>query len=84
MALKRLDNVMRKYCKEDETRELLLQAFKKLLTNGHLMLWDSLNQRQRKKIEDASVCYYIPWDVQFKDSVSTPCRPPVSSPVVLV
>ena len=27
------------------------------------------------KIQDASIRYYIPCDVQFKDSISTPCRP---------
>ena len=66
---------MKKYCNDSETRSLLWRAFQKLVGNGHLVLWDSLDEIKRRKIEDASICYYIPWDVQFKDSISTPCRP---------
>ena len=66
---------MKKYCNNSETRSLLWKAFQKLIGNGHIVLWDSLDEAQRRKIEDAAICYYIPWDVQFKDSISTLCRP---------
>ena len=74
IALKILDQQCNKHHKDVETRELICKSFDKLMKNGHMVLWDSLTEDEKKVIEAKKVSHWLPWRVVFKDSLSTPCR----------
>ena len=42
--------------------------------NGHLKFLSKLDDKERKELGQAGLSYWIPWNVAFKDSVSTPVR----------
>ena len=65
----------KKYSNDPETKELLIKAFKKLFEPGHLVLLEDLSEEVKMQFLSKEVQYFIPWRVQFKDSVSTPARP---------
>ena len=75
LAIKMLDKVCDKYCKDVEVVELIEKAFKKLHTNGHIKFWDEISEVEKEILKAAPVSYYIPWDVAFSGSISTPARP---------
>ena len=75
IALRILDQQCFKYFKDDETRELIVKAFKKLFKNNQVVLWKDLPEEQKKTVEAKAVQHYIPWRVSFKPSLSTPARP---------
>ena len=75
VAQKRLQNICKKYFKEESVRTQILAAFEKLRKRGHIKHYEDLTEDQRKKLESAESSYTIPWDVQFKgNSISTPIR----------
>ena len=75
VALKILDQQCYKYCKDTETKEMIVKALKKLMKNGQLVLWKDLTDEEKSIIESKPVSHYIPYRVVFKPSLSTPARP---------
>ena len=75
IALKILDQQCLKYHKDDETREVIVKAFDKLIRNKQLVLWSDLSEEEKSMIESKKINYWIPWRVVFKASLSTPARP---------
>ena len=76
IAIKRMNNVCRKYNKNPEVRNKIMKGFQKLVDRGHIIAWHDLTPEQRKKIESSNASYCIPWDLGFKEtSTSTPARP---------
>ena len=72
MAKKRLDAICCKYKDDAETRSGILKAWEKFMMNGHLIFLNKLDNKERKELEQAVISYWIPWNVAFKDSISTP------------
>ena len=76
LATKRLENVCRKYGKDEHVKEMINQSFKKLFDRGHFVYLKDLPEDVRLKIINAMTSYTIPYDVAFKEgSISTPARP---------
>ena len=75
IAMKMLDRVLKKYCTDPEKRALVLSGLNKMIEKKHLVYVDDLSKEHRNMLEKSPVSYYIPWNLQFKDSVSTPIRP---------
>ena len=75
IALKILNQQCSKYFEDQETKEVILKAFKKLMDNDQLVLYKDLTEEEKAIIESKNIQHYIPWRVVFKDSLSTPCRP---------
>ena len=75
LATKRLENVCRKYGKDKEVKEMITHSFDKLFNRGHISYLEDLPEKVKKKIKSAKTSYTIPYDVSFKDSISTPARP---------
>ena len=74
IALKVLNQQCQKYSKDADTRASVSKAFKKLLDNGHLVLWNDLSEQERSTISSKEVSHYLVWRVVFKESLSTPSR----------
>ena len=74
IALKRLDNVIKRYCKDPDMKKGLHNAWDKMITKGHLVFLKDLGSKDREKIQNSKVSYWIPWNVNFKESLSTPIR----------
>ena len=54
----------------------LINAMKKLMTQGLVDKFENLTNEQKAIINSSSVKYYIPWLVVWNtNSVSTPCKP---------
>ena len=75
IALKMLDRILIKYCKDPNQRELILGAWNKLIDKGHLVFVKDLSDEHQKMLNSSVVSYWIPWNLQYKDSISTPIRP---------
>ena len=65
----------RKYSGDGETKETIMKAFKKMFDPGFLLFVDELDDETKKQFINKEVQYFIPWRIQFKESVSTPARP---------
>ena len=75
IAIRRLKDVCRKYGQDPVVSSMISKGFKKLLDRGHIVLYENLNDEE-KKLVDLEPSYTIPWDINFKqESYSTPCRP---------
>ena len=73
-AIKRLDNICKKYGKDEKIKKEINAAFDKLKTRGHMKFYEDLNEDQKKTL-DKEIGYTIPWDVVWKESpLSTPAR----------
>ena len=76
VALKRLNNVCRKYANEPEAVQMICDKVAKLHNLGHIKFWEDLSADQKQRIEKSPTNHYLCWDVGFKeDSLSTPARP---------
>ena len=75
LAMKMLERVCLKYAKDEEVVDLIEKAFKKLKDNGHLVFTEGLSAAEKDALASAEIAHYIPWDVAFSGSVSTPARP---------
>lgn len=76
IAVKRLNNVCRKYSKNQNVKKMIMKGFQKLVDRGHITELKNLTPDQRQRIESSDVSYWIPWDVGFKEtSTTTPARP---------
>ena len=74
-ALKVLEQQCKKYHKDIETRDAILNAFRKIFENGYASPLHELSNEEREAFLNKPLAYYIPWRVVFSDSLSTPCRP---------
>ena len=75
-AIKRLDNVCRKYSCEPDSVKIICENINKLHKAGHIQYWEDLSAAQKQKIECNPTSHYLCWDVGFKEgSMSTPARP---------
>ena len=74
IALKRLDSVLKKYCKDENMREGVIKAWDKMISKQHLVFIKDLSMEHQKMLAAAVVSYWIPWNINFKDSISTPIR----------
>ena len=76
LALKRLDNVCRKYSNEPKAVDMICEKVAKLQKTGHIKYLEDLTVNQREKIEKNPTSHFLCWDVGFKEgSLSTPARP---------
>ena len=75
MALGMLNSVLKKYCKDPEKRKIIYKGWEKMIDKKHLLFIEELSLEHQKMLENAKVSYWIPWNLQFKDSLSTPIRP---------
>ena len=76
IAIKRLQNVCRKYGGNPKVKEMIMKGFQKLVDRKHIIPWSELTPEQKSRIEKNGAEYTIPWDVGFKEgSLSTPARP---------
>ena len=75
IALKMLDRVLKKNCTDPVQREHVLSSINKMIQKNHLVLVKDLSKEHQDMLEKAPVSYWIPWNLQFKDSISTPIRP---------
>ena len=73
-ALKVLEGQCTKFQNDQETKDLVIKAFNKLLDRGFAVKFDDLSQEQQDMISN-KVNYWIPWRTVFKESVSSPARP---------
>ena len=74
IALGMLNGVLKKYCKDIKMREAIYAAWEKMIKNGHLIFLEDLSPEYQEMLSKAEVSYWIPWNIQFKDSLSTPIR----------
>ena len=74
-AYKILEQQCKLYSNQEETRELITKAFKKLFDNGHASFMKDLTAEERLHFERKEVQYHIPWRIAFSDSATTPARP---------
>ena len=76
VSAKMLERVCKKYYQDKEVVALVMKAFTKLFTNGHLLLWEDIGEEDKMILRRATISYYIPWDIAFKSSsLSSPARP---------
>ena len=75
IAVKVLNGQCKKLIGDDESREVVVKAFRKLIDRKNALRFDELTEEQQKVMLEKSVQHYLPWRVQFKDSVSSPARP---------
>ena len=75
IALKMLDQILKKHCSDETQRAVVWKAWEKLINKGHLVFLKDLDSNERDMIEKSPTSYYIPWNLAFKDSLSTPIRP---------
>ena len=75
-ALKRLDNVCKKYANEPNAIKMICDKVAKLHKTGHIKYWEDFSADQKKMFVESPSDHYLCWDVGFKeDSLSTPARP---------
>ena len=74
VALKVLDGQCNKLKNDEESRRIILKAFKKLTDNGFAVKFDDLTEDEKRMIESKPLQHYLPWRAVHKLSISTPCR----------
>ena len=65
----------KKYVDDVDTKDTIIKAFKKMMDPGFLVFLEDLEECKLKQFIEKEVQNYIPWRIQFKESVSTPARP---------
>ena len=75
VAEKRLDNVVRKYKDDEDTKDRLIKSINKLIDKGHVKFVDDLSDEIKDDVLNSRSSYTIPSDIAFKEeSISTPAR----------
>ena len=74
-AKKILEQQIRQYSTQEETKELIIKAFNKLFDNGHADFLENIPAEELAQFIHKEVQYFIPWRIAFSDSVTTPARP---------
>ena len=67
-AVKKLNNA------SDEDRKTVSKSFMSLVDLGHIKEFKSLTKEQQIKIESKPINWFIPWNLTWKQSKSTPAR----------
>ena len=75
IALKLKDRVLKKHCSDPDKRATICKAWQKMIDKKHLVFMEDLTEEQQEMLAKAAVSYWIPWNLQFKESISTPIRP---------
>ena len=75
IAVKILETQCKKYHDDENTKNIIMKAFTKLLNNKHMIYWTDLTDEEKEMIEAKKIQHYIVWRVVFKASISTPARP---------
>ena len=75
IALKMMDRVLKKHCSDPDKRATICKAWQKMIDKKHLVFMEDLTEEQQEMLAKAAVSYWIPWNLQFKESLSTPIRP---------
>ena len=75
IAVKVLEGQCKKLAADEESREMVVKAFKKLIDRKNALRFDELSEEHQKLMLEKAVQHYLPWRTQFKDSVSSPARP---------
>ena len=73
-ASKMLERICKKYYQDKEVTKMIEAAFEKLSSRGHLVFWEDVSEQEKIILKRAAVSYYIPWDISFSGSISTPAR----------
>ena len=73
-AVKVLNQQIKKYCKDEETKKTVLEAFDKLFKNGHAKLLKQLSDDETQFLSK-EVQHHLIWRIVFSGSVTTPTRP---------
>ena len=71
-SLKMLEKICKKYQGDPVVVRLIKAAFEKLTNRGHLVFWEDIPEEEKMILRRAAVSYYIPWDIAFSGSISTP------------
>ena len=70
-----LKKMMKKLAKASpEDRLTISTSFNKLVTLGHIKMFSELDPSLQNKINNKPLNWFVPWNVVFKDSKSTPAR----------
>ena len=75
IALRILEQQTKKYHGNVEVEPLILKAFDKMFTNGHIKFFKDLTESELKAFSKKQVQNYIPWRIAFSGSATTPARP---------
>ena len=75
MALKILEQQVKKYSENREVKEMIVKAFNKMFNNGHIKMLKDLTEIERSSFLNKQVQNYIPWRICFSGSASTPACP---------
>ncbi len=67
-AVKRLSNA------SEEDRKTVSKSFMSLVQLGHIKEFNSLTKEQQIKIESKPINWFVPWNLVWKQSKSTPAR----------
>ena len=70
-----LEQQCKKYASDSDTKASILKAFKKMMDPGFLVFLEDLDEETKLEFINKEIQYFIPWRIQFKESVSTPERP---------
>ena len=73
-AVKVLQQQIKKYSSDVETKQTILEAFDKLFSNGHARLLSELSEEETQFLQK-EVQHHLIWRVVFSGSVTTPTRP---------
>ena len=75
LATKVLTSVCKRYGNDEIVKPMILAGFKKLFDKGYAKFLHELTDKEKAAFIEKEIQYFIPWRVQFADSVTTPCRP---------
>ena len=75
IALKVLEGQCKKLSTDEESREMVVKAFRKLIDRKNALRLSELSEEHQRMMKEKPVQHYLPWRVQYKDSVSSPARP---------
>ena len=70
-----MEQQTRKYKGNPEVEQLILKAFEKMFTNGHIKFVKDLTEAELQSFSEKQVQHYIPWRIAFSGSATTPARP---------
>ena len=75
IAMKILEQQVKRYGNNSEVKPAIMKAFEKLFTNGHVRFIKDLTEEEKAAFEDKTTQHWIPWRIVFSGSTTTPARP---------
>ena len=79
-ALKVLEQQVKQYGNQPETKDLILKAFEKLFLNDHASFIEAVDHDSLKEFINKPISYFIQWWIAFSDSATTPAHPVLDAP----